>query len=61
MGSKSSYFTDKKSIKTISLKIHFWGKYEESIKWFQLKLLTCYRLTIILKIVFAKSFNIGQK
>jgi len=43
------------------LKIDFWGKYGESIKWFQLKLLSCYRLTIILTIVFAKSFNIGQK
>jgi len=55
------YFRDKNRIKTPSSQINLWGKHEESSDCFQLKLLTPYSVPIILKLVFAKSFNIGQK
>jgi len=55
------YFADKKPIKLLALKINFWGKHEQSIDCFRLKLLFTYSLPIILKSVFAKSFNIRQK
>ena len=55
------YLADKKPPKTTTFYVNFWGKYEESIECFRLKLLPSAIVTMILKSVFAKSFNIGQK